>query len=638
MNFSEFLIQERSSFPLFCPVLLSLGILTGVCFPFTNWQALCIFLAASLVISVLLRKIKISSFSVLLFALGIYVSQTGGILDTELLSNKKFIEQEYKKIKFFATVGFVEETHPTIKNMQRVIFKDMQFDKYENLSFIKTSKMTCSSKSLYGIKPQDRVRVTGSLLPYKPAAIPGSFDQAQYNSLIKMDTTGIVFYMKKVKSNNSESSSNIMENFSSARFWLTKAITRNIAKPAGGVAAALLTGDKSVIDNDVRDKFIKSGTAHILAISGLHMSILASILFFVFFRLFLYSNCFLPHLNAKKCAAVITIPCTFLYLALSGFSPSAIRAFIMTTVCLISITIGRGAISLRSVSFAGFLILLFDSASLFLVSFQLSFSAVVALISFYEKYSSTFARWTSNATFPKKAALYLATSSITTFVATVATLPISISTFNRLSLSSIFGNLIAIPLTSLVIAPLGIISLVFGYFTNFFTKLFEISINILITCISYVASMPGSDIALKTPSTSTLFIMILGGVVLCLLKTRLRHIGSFAICISLILYLFEKTPDIIIPPKANVVCFVKDGVFYSTSTSKGRNKVKSIQRNLGFSGEIKKSVNVDFSIEQKIYDQGLFLWTKNEKILKKRQLANKRHPYCPTFYENTQSD
>ncbi len=629
MQFAEILFLERGRLPLFCPVILSLGILFGVHFPFTSWEFLWIFVGSSIVLASILHKNRISAFSILLFSLGIYVAQTGGILDTNLLANKKFIDREYDKISFKADVGFIEETHPTMKGMQRVIFKNMNIP---GLAFIKTAKMTCGSKLLKGIEPKDSVKVFGRLLPYKAAAIPNSFDPLQYNSLIKMDATGIVFGIKKIKS---KSSDDFMENFSYFRFYLTKAISENISKPESGVAAALLTGDKSAIDPKIRDVFIKSGTAHILAISGLHMSILAGIAFFIFFRLFLYAGCFFQVINPKKCAAVITIPCTLMYLALSGFSPSAIRAFIMTTVCLSSITMGRGALSIRSVSLAAFLILLFDSASLFLVSFQLSFSAVLALISVYEIYCSRFTSWNLRASFWQKAPAYLATSAITTLVATLATLPISIATFNRLSCSSIFGNLIAIPLTSIIIAPLGIASLIFGYFTNFFTKIFQFSITVLVACISFVSSLPGSDISLKSPTQLTLSVMIIGGIILCLLKTKLKHIGSLAMFASLVLYYFDKTPNVVFPPEEPVVCFVEDGKFYTTSIQKGKNKIKSIQRNLGFQEDLVKKEFKGFEdVERKIYKQGLFLWTKDGKILDRKQISQKRHPYCPAYYEN----
>ena len=630
MRFNDCLFFERERFPLFCPVILGFGIIAGVYFPFSYWGELFRFLSISTSLTVILYKYKrkLISLSILLFSLGVYVAQTGGILETKLLPNKQFIDKEYDKLDFTANVGFIEETHPTMKGMQRIVFNNIKMD---DLDFIKTAKMTCSSRALTGIEPRDKVRVFCKLTPYKIAAIPNSFDQLQYNSLIKMDATGIVFNIKRLESNSSK---DFMENFSYIRFYLTDAISRNISHPANGVAAALLTGDKSAIDPSIRDMFIKSGTAHILAISGLHMSILSGILFFIFLRFFLYLSLVFPSICPKKFAAIITIPSTFLYLALSGFSPSAIRAFIMTTVALMSITLGRGAISLRSVSFAAFLILLFDSASLFLVSFQLSFSAVLALISFYEKYSSTFSRLAFNTSSWKRPFIYLWSSVITTLVASLATLPISVATFNRLSLSSIFGNLIAIPMTSFIIAPLGIISLVFGYFTNFFTKCFGMAIDLLIMAISYVSSMPGSDIALRSPNNLTLTLMVIGGILLCLLKTRLKHIGSFIVAFSLITYIFEKNPDIVVPPGSEVVCFVKDGVFYSTSLQKGRNKVNSIQKNLGFSGAISKKEFTDFKLDKRTYNQGLFFWTKNGKIVEKKQIAKRRHPYCPAYYES----
>jgi competence protein ComEC len=584
-----------------------------------------------------------------LFALGFYTAQTGGILKTELLSSKRFLEEDCDKSSFFANVEFIEETHPTMKGMQRITLENIKFDNEKtsvrnvsfgllsktevkkDLEFIKTAKMTCHSRMLENINPNDRVKIIGRLLKYKESAIPGSFDQKQYNSLIKIDATGIVFYIKNVFQH--EENRNVKGVFASLRRYLTKTIMTKISKPSNGVAAALLTGDKSAIGPDVRDKFIKSGTAHILAISGLHMSIVASIAFLALLKIALYVNLAIPIINPRKLAAGLTVPITFTYLALSGFSPSAVRAFIMTSIFLISVILGRGAISLRSVSIAAFLILLFDSAALFLVSFQLSFCAVVALISFYENYNETPLRYFSKNSVLNKIFLYLFASILSTLIASLATLPISVSTFNRLSLTGILGNLVALPLISFIIAPLGIICIIFSSFFSFLLKLIEYCLNFLIEMVGYISNLPGSDITLRSPCNSSLYICIFGGILLCLLKTRLKYVGVFAIAFSVILYYFEESPDIIFPPNSNSVCYIENGEFYTTSVREGRNKILSIQRNLGFSGKpIKKELENNF-IERRKYGQGLFIWTKNGKIIKRRQIAKRIHPYCPAYFE-----
>lgn len=624
MRFKECLLIEKERFLLFIPVILSIGILIGVFFPFQSFSNLIILLIAFISISVLTyKKIKLFSIILFIFSLGLYVSQTGGILHTEFLPQKTFLEKEYDGIKFTATVKFIEETHPIMKNMRRIIFENIKFSESDNLTFIKTAKMTCSVYSSEHIFPGDIVEVKGKISPLKSPAIPGSFDQRQYNSLINIDTNGIVYYLKKLKTNAT------LDYFSYFRRILTKNITHKLKGNAGGIAGALLTGDKSSIPNYIRDIFINSGTAHILAISGLHMSILASLIYFIFLRFFQYLNCIFHRINPKIFAALSTIPLIFLYLGLSGFSPSAIRAFIMTLFFMISIILERGILSLRSVAVAAFLILVFDSASLFLVSFQLSFCAVVSLISFYESFQSQLTNFQLkyNNIF-WKILFYILASFLTTIIASLATNPISIATFNRLNFSGILGNLVAIPTMSFLIMPIGLLSLITSGFSDLFINITEFVINKMTDILAFISTLPYSNITIKSPNLITLYTIVFSGIIVCLFRTKLRHLGWLGIIFGIFHWILEEKPDIIIPPQSEIICFVKDNTFYTTSIQKGRRNSLSIQRNLGFDGKLIKS---PFEKNFNKYENGLFIWST--KGIQK-EIAKRQHPYCPAYFKN----
>ncbi len=628
MSFREIIFQERESIPLFMPVFLGAGIIFGVFVPFSNWINLIVFLASVVLIAVFVwRRSRMLAISILTIGVGVYVSQTGGILETDLLVNKRFLERDVDKVKFNADIKFIDETHPTMKNMRRITFKGMEFEGDEELDFIKTAKMTCSKKMSEDLRPNDRVRVIGKLSSYKMPAIPMSFDQKQYNAIVKLDATGIVYYIKKLESQKSR-----YDVFSYLRRTLTQKISEVMGAPACGIASALLTGDKSSIPKDVRDKFINSGTAHILAISGLHMSVLAGILFWVFLKIFQYTSNILPRIKPRLCAALGAIPLTFLYLALSGFSPSATRAFIMTTVFLIGVMCNRVAISLRSVSAAAFLILLFDSASLFHISFQLSFCAVTALIAFYERFKVQLAQYR----YEREGALwslwcYILGSIISTTIATVATTPISVASFNRLSFTGFLGNIIAIPAISFVIMPLGLLCLLLSPLSDLFISLMESILNGLIHILEWISDLPGSNITVKSPDIWSLYAIVLGGIFICLLRTRMRFIGAIPISLGTVSWVQKSPPEFIVVPGTDVVCFIEDGKFYTTSVRKARSKIKSIQRNLGFDGELVKRQLDQLPFKIKIHDHGLFYY---DSTLKSREIAVRRHPYCPAYLKN----
>lgn len=620
-SLTNYLEIDKIRIPLFFPVILGLGILYGVHFPFFCYSKLITFSMAILFLTIICKQPWTA-----LFALGVFISQTGGLLHTDLIVHKKYLQKNAPKVGFYANVGFIEETHPTMKGMQRIILKNIVFDKKNsNLNFIKNVKITCSGKLLKGISPLDNVKVFGSLSTLKNPVIPGSFDQLQYNTIMGIDATGVAFSLRKSKT---QIDKNFMENFSLIRFNLTKAISQKIDGNASGIAAALLTGDKSSIKPEIRDSFTKAGIAHILAISGLHMSLVTGILFFIARKILLYLGNFCMYINAGAIASAVTIPCTFLYLALSGFSPSAIRAFIMTTIFLISVANGKKALSLKNVSLAALFILIFDPFSLFHISFQLSFAAVLALVSFYETFGQKLQQIK-----PNKFIKYFYLSSATTIIATIATTPISVATFNRFSTQNILGNLIAIPITSFLIAPLGVVNIFIGKFTNLLIKPLETSINLMVNLATHIASLPGSNIALKTPSTLALSLTILGGILLCLLQTKFRHIGTIIIAATTFHYIFiQKSPSLIaVPGENNIFCIIKGGKIYSNSNQKARNKIKAIARNLGLENE--KIYKIDLhkiKIPSIKHPQNLGIFVYDDG--KASTLKERKHPICPVTF------
>jgi len=123
---------------------------------------------------------------------------------------------------------------------------------------------------------------------------------------------------------------------------------------------------------------------------------------------------------------------------------------------------------------------------------------------------------------------------------------------------------------------------------------------------------------------------MVGGIILCLCKTNLRHIGACLSTVGVVMWIFEKNPVCIILPKQQIICCVQNEKFYTTAKSKGRNLVCSIQRNLGFSERVER-FQVDWSSipqEFKKHTQGCFIWADGTV----KTLATSIHPYAPIKY------
>ncbi|MGV6847237.1 MAG: ComEC/Rec2 family competence protein, partial [Marinibacterium sp.] len=148
----------------------------------------------------------------------------------------------------------------------------------------------------------------------------------------------------------------------------------------GGFAAAVTTGDRSGMTRDALDALRASNLAHLLAISGLHMGLLAGVVFAGLRLGLLLIPAFALRVPVRKIAAIGALAAAAAYLALSGGSIATERAFIMVAVALIALLVDRRALSLRAVAAAALIVLALRPEALLSPGFQMSFAATTALV------------------------------------------------------------------------------------------------------------------------------------------------------------------------------------------------------------------------------------------------------------------
>jgi competence protein ComEC len=230
-------------------------------------------------------------------------------------------------------------------------------------------------------------------------------------------------------------------------------MTRLDHRDGAHVLAALVTGIKHNMPPVLRDQFARAGTAHLLAISGLHMGILSLIFFFFFYQVLSLFPGLLVSAQARKIAGVLTLIPLCLYLVFSGFSPSTQRAFIMIAIFMISFLMEKQTHPFNTLAVAGIIILFADPAALFSISFQLSFTAVFFIIAgmkVMEKYPKIN---------PPKPLKFLISISSVTLLAGLGTFPLIAGYFNLVSLVQIPANLVLVPVIGFVCLPAGLMSL-----------------------------------------------------------------------------------------------------------------------------------------------------------------------------------
>ncbi|MBA3071197.1 MAG: DNA internalization-related competence protein ComEC/Rec2, partial [Nitrospirae bacterium] len=299
--------------------------------------------------------------------------------------------------------------------------------------------------------------------------------------------------------------------FEDARAKLNRYVTENFSADSGALVSAITTGQRGNMSDGLRDAFNSAGLAHILSISGTHFGIF-SVLLFGLFRLVIK---FLPYsllqritlyVTPSQGAAALSLPFMLAYLALSGWSIPAVRSFIMISLFLIGLLIGRKRFWLNSLLFAAFVIVLWNPEALFSLSFQLSFLAVL-FIGFsivYEKdKENPEARESKGADEQKILSRFFASalrilraSVLLTLSASLGTAPLVAYHFHYFSVISPLSNLLITPLIGFVLLPLSLLSSFIFLFTGhyIFGSLVKVVADITVYLVRFTAEFPLSDI------------------------------------------------------------------------------------------------------------------------------------------------
>jgi competence protein ComEC len=285
-------------------------------------------------------------------------------------------------------------------------------------------------------------------------------------------------------------------------------LNREAKPPSSGIFKALVLGEQGDIPEEIKEYFILTGTAHLLAISGDQFGIVALLSFSLLIWILKRSEFLLLSISVRKWAAGLTIPCIVLYAFIAGGGISVIRAAIMVMTFLFSILLNRERNLLHTLALAAFLILIFSPPSLFDVSFQLSFLAVLSILYLVPRILQEFRQEEISlllkASWKKNILKYTRLSLLVTGVAILGTAPFVALHFNRFSPIGFITNLFIIPWVGFVIVPLSLTASVFSFFFIPFAT-FLINMNSFITLIllramAFFASLPFASIFVSTPT------------------------------------------------------------------------------------------------------------------------------------------
>ncbi|MCB0514562.1 MAG: ComEC/Rec2 family competence protein [Chitinophagales bacterium] len=302
------------------------------------------------------------------------------------------------------------------------------------------------------------------------------------------------------------------------------------SEDALAVASALLLGSKKYLSDEMVSVYAQTGAMHVLAVSGLHVGIVSQALLW-FLSLFLGKT-----RRGKYWKVGLVVAGTFLFAAVTGFSPSVLRASLMFSMLAVAQVFRRQYLSLNIVGASALILLMFNPLLLFQLGFQLSYAAVLGIMFLQQPLANL---WHTR----YKALKFIRDLTAVSVAAQIATLPLSLYYFHQFPVFFWASNFVVIPLAS-VILYLGLSLFFVGSFSAtlgaFFGKILEGVILVMNKALVFISDLPFSlifPINVSVPQVLILYAScIFLGIFLIDKKMRALQIALVGVLIFSISY------------------------------------------------------------------------------------------------------
>jgi competence protein ComEC len=385
------------------------------------------------------------------------------------------------------------------------------------------------------------VILSGHLAAPNGPAEPGEFD---FRRLAWFERLGAVGYTRTPVLRLEAAEEGRALTVARLRTRLADGVMARIPGDAGGLAAAVMTGDRSGLSQEANEEMRAANLYHLVSISGTHMAMLVAFVF-GFIR---YGVALVPplalRLSSKKAAAVVALPVAAAYLILAGRDIATERAFVMVAVMLVAVLIDRQAITLRSVAIAAVIVLVLRPEALISPGFQMSFAASVALVVAFAGLGGT------EAPRPPRWIATIALVVLSSLVAGLATAPFAAAHFNRVAHYGLIANLLATPAMALLVMP-GAVAM--GLLAPLGLErpavwLVEWGCRFILYVAEEVSELAGAESAVPHPPAAVLPLLTAGGLWLCLWQGRGRWAGAAGPVLALALWAVADRPLVLIAP------------------------------------------------------------------------------------------
>lgn len=379
----------------------------------------------------------------------------------------------------------------------------------------------------------DRIAFKARLSPLPSPIAPGGFDYGRKLWFDGIGGTGRVTGEIKIIGADTAWRYRFERRMAELRHAIGARIHAQLEGTIASFAEALITGERASIPKDVNQSLMVSGLFHVLSISGLHMWMVAGGVFWAARAALALSPSLAQRFPIKKWAAMAALATGWFYMVMADSGVATERSFIMIAVVFFAVMVDRPAISTRNLAIAALIVLLFNPEAAVDASFQMSFLAVLGLVTFYEFWSrrnreDRFER-------PRHWAVRLARAGATNVFLALATTAVASSVssipaayhFGRLAPYGLVANGLAFPVIGILVMPFalaGTLLMPFGLEALPMWVMGE-GLQLVLAISDWVATFPQAYVIVAQPSGLSMVVLACGAVMFCLLAGAARWIG-----------------------------------------------------------------------------------------------------------------
>ncbi|MFN3388688.1 MAG: ComEC/Rec2 family competence protein, partial [Allosphingosinicella sp.] len=396
-----------------------------------------------------------------------------------------------------------------------------------------------------GVQAGATVWVRAWRVPPAPPAVPGAYDFSRAAWFQGIGGTGRALDLALVAPAKTQGWD---ARLAAWRQALADHVRAQLPGGEGAIAATLATGDQAGISEEDAEAMRRSGLAHLLSVSGLHLTAVVGAVMLLTLKLLALSPTLALRFRLVLIAAGAGALAGIGYTLLTGAEVPTVRACIASILVLLGIALGRDALTLRLVAVGALIVLLLWPETLPGPSFQMSFAAITAIVVLHDHPRVRALLSRREEGLVQKVGRGLLALILTGLAVELALTPIALFHFHKAGLYGAFANIVAIPLTTFVIMPLEALALLLdlvGLGAPVWWVVGQ-ALSLLLGLAHFTANAPGAVAMLPTMPVGAFALIAGGGLWFALWRTRWRRWGAVPVAAGALWALSTPSPDLLV--------------------------------------------------------------------------------------------